>query len=74
MDFVWSLSFRRTLGYWLDFSLLGGCLYCVNFISTDSQIVQAYKRGDTVAVRKVFNEGKALSNDMTTDNSLIYVS
>ena len=74
MDFVVSLSFRRALGYWPNFSLLGGGLHFVNVIPTDSQIVQACKRGDIVAVRKLFNELKASPNDMTTDNSLIYVS
>lgn len=73
-NFILSLSFRRASGFWPNISLLGGGLHFINVIDHDSEIVRACRKGDIVAVRKLFLEKKASPSDTTTECSLIYVS
>ncbi|KAH7064294.1 ankyrin repeat-containing domain protein [Paraphoma chrysanthemicola] len=68
-----ALSFQRPANTWSNLVIFGGRLHAVRYISEESDAVVACKKGDTLAVRDLFESGKASPNDMSVEGkSLIW--
>ncbi len=73
--FVMALTYRTWPTSWTSFSILGGELGFKNVVMTDSDVVKACIKGDTLKVRDMFLSGKAKPTDISIDDrNLLYVS
>ncbi|KAF2019501.1 ankyrin [Aaosphaeria arxii CBS 175.79] len=68
MSFILSLSLRRTRTFWPNFSILAGHLNFANVVPVQSEIVNACKKGDLIAVRDLFRQKKAAPTDVSEDD------
>jgi hypothetical protein len=72
--FILSTSLRRMRTFWPNVQVLNGSLSFCNLVPVESEIVEACKRGDIIAVRDLFQEHKASPNDVSVDDkSLLWV-
>jgi len=70
-----ALTYRTWPTSWTSFSILGGELGFKNVVMTDSDVVKACIKGDTLKVRDMFLSGKAKPTDISIDDrNLLYVS
>ena len=73
--FVMAITYRTWPSCWTGFTILGGELGFKNVVSSDSEVIQACAKGDTLKVRDMFLSGRARPTDVTTeDRNLLYVS
>jgi hypothetical protein len=69
-----SLSFQRPSSTWSNLLILGGRLGVVNYVPKESEVIIACRKGDLVAVQKLFRQGVASPNDVSErSKSLLWV-
>lgn len=65
---ILSTSLRRTRTYWPNFQILNGSLNFCNIVPVESEIVEACRNGDVLAVREHFSLNKAAPSDVSVDD------
>ncbi|OAL47298.1 ankyrin [Pyrenochaeta sp. DS3sAY3a] len=69
--FILSTSLRTMRTSWPNFQILNGSLNFCNLVPMESEIIEACRRGDVIAVRDLFRDRKASPNDVSVDDKTL---